>query len=167
MELWDVYTYDRIKTGRTIQRGARLQPGEYHLVADMWIMDCQGRLLIQQRSLEKESAPGLWCCTGGSITAGEESLPGMIREMKEELGVAPDVSNTRMAFSCHGRNSIKDIYVIRQDIPMDAFRLQKEEVIQVKWVSLAELKALVRDESTFHQLGYFDELFAVLDKEAY
>jgi len=165
MELWDIYTYDRIKTGRTAVRGSKLQPDEYHLVADMWIVDSEGRILIQQRSLNKESAPGKWSCTGGSVTAGEESHDCMIREMEEELGVSPDLANTRFAFSCHGRNSIKDIYLIRQDIPMEAFRLQAEEVLQVKWVSFGELKEMVKDESTFHPLGYFEPLFIELEKE--
>ena len=167
MELWDIYTYDRVKTRRTHQRGAMMQPGEYHLVADMWIMNSKGEVLVQQRSLNKESAPGKWSCTGGSVTAGEESYTCMQREMEEELGVAPDLSNTRLAFSCHGHYSIKDVYLIRQDIPMEAFRLQAEEVQQVKWVPLETLKEWVKDENAFHQLGYFDKLFAVLDREVY
>lgn len=166
MELWDVYTYDRVKTGRTVVRGSCMQSGDYHLVADMWIMNSRGQVLIQQRSFDKETAPGLWSCTGGSVTAGEDTYQCMLREMEEELGVKPDLANTRLAFSCHGKNSIKDIYVIRQNIPLDAFKLQKEEVIQVRWVSLPELKQLVTQKGVFHQLGYFEPLFDVLDKEA-
>ena len=165
MELWDVYTYDREKTGRTAIRGSRMQPGDYHLVADMWIMNSQRQVLIQKRSYNKETAPGKWSCTGGSVVAGEDTYTAMRREVEEELGVAPDLQNTRLAFSCHGKNSIKDVYLIRQDIADTAFVLQKEEVLQVRWVSLPELKALTAREEIFHPLGYFEQLFKILEEE--
>lgn len=166
MELWDVYTYDRVKTGRTVVRGSCMQSGDYHLVADMWIMNSRGQVLIQQRSFDKETAPGLWSCTGGSVVAGEDTYTAMCREVEEELGVAPDLEHTRLLFSCHGKNSIKDIYLIRQDIRMEQFSLQKEEVLQVRWVSLDELRNLTQQPEFFHALGYFEPLFEHLNKEA-
>ena len=37
MELWDVYDADRRLTGRTMVRGERFQPGDYHLVVHICI----------------------------------------------------------------------------------------------------------------------------------
>ena len=32
MELWDIYDDNRLKTGRTVERGNPMAPGEYHIV---------------------------------------------------------------------------------------------------------------------------------------
>lgn len=166
MELWDVYTRDRVKTGRVIQRGRQLQPGDYHLVTDIWIMDSRGRLLIQQRSWAKESAPGLWCCTGGSVIAGEDSLQGMQREMREELGVPPDLTHSRVVLTSLGTYSLKDIYLVRQDIPESALSLQAEEVIAARWVTFKELQALTAQPKVFYRLAYLPKLLPILAGEA-
>ena len=34
MELWDVYDKDRIKTGRTMVRGAEFAPDSYYLIKE-------------------------------------------------------------------------------------------------------------------------------------
>lgn len=54
MELWDVYTVDREKTGRTWQRGNRLENGDYHLVIHVCIFNKDGQMLIQQRQPFKD-----------------------------------------------------------------------------------------------------------------
>ena len=65
MELVDLYDEDRIPLGRTAERHAPKGPGEYRIVVHVCIFDSRGRLLIQQRSREKDMGP--WF--------GEESSP--------------------------------------------------------------------------------------------
>ncbi len=42
MELWDVFTADREKTGRTAVRGEGLGAGEYHVVVHIWLVNDGG-----------------------------------------------------------------------------------------------------------------------------
>ena len=49
MELFDLYTRDRVKTGRTMVRGDKVPEGLYRLVVHVCIFDPEGRMLIQQR----------------------------------------------------------------------------------------------------------------------
>ncbi len=162
MEIWDVYDKDRNRTGRTAVRGIEMADGEYHLVVDIWIMNTKGEVLLQKRSMEKETAPGLWCCTGGAAIAGEDSAQAFIREMTEELGVAPAIEHAEIAFSHTKRNCHKDIWFVRQDIPQDAFQLQKEEVEAVRWMTLAQLEQEAKDPATWWQLSYFDTMLGYL-----
>lgn len=162
MEVWDVYDRDRNRTGRTIVRGDVMADGEYHLVADIWIMNTKGEVLLQKRSMEKETGPGLWCCTGGAATAGEDSAQAFVREMTEELGVSPELEHAEIAFSQTNRNYHKDIWFVRQDIPSNAFRLQKEEVEAVRWVTLEELKQVSKNSAVWWRLSYLDTLLAFL-----
>ncbi len=161
-EVWDVYDISRRKADRTVFRGDTLGAGEYHLVVNIWIMNGKNEVLLQKRSMEKETGPGLWCCTGGAAIAGEDSAQAFAREMTEELGVPPDMEHAQIAFSHTRRNYHKDIWFVRQDIPPDAFRLQKEEVEAVRWVTMDELEWEANNAATWWQLSYFDELLAFL-----
>lgn len=92
MELWDLYNEHRELTGRDHIRGEEVPQGFYHLVVDIWIWNCKGEYLISQRSADRPAYPLMWECVGGSVTKGEDSLTGALRETKEEVGLtlSPD-----------------------------------------------------------------------------
>ena len=79
MEVWDLYTEDRVKTGECHVRGDKLPPNRYHLVVNVWIRNSSGQYLISQRSETKSSNPLKYETTGGSVLKGEDSLSGALR----------------------------------------------------------------------------------------
>ena len=85
-ELWDVYTEERVLTGRLQQRGLPIPEGAYHLVVNIWVVREDGRILLTRRDPRKPYG-GWWETTGGSVVAGEDSLQGAIRETGEETGI--------------------------------------------------------------------------------
>ena len=97
-ELWDIYDKNRIKTGRTIERGQPMTENEYHIVVQVWIRNSNGQWLISRRSPGK-SMPLKWEPTGGSVLAGEDSLTGALREVREELGVVLKPDTGRLLYS--------------------------------------------------------------------
>ena len=46
MELWDLYTKDREKTGKTMIRGAKMPADLYHLVVHVCIFNSSGEMLV-------------------------------------------------------------------------------------------------------------------------
>lgn len=46
MEVWDLYTEGRIKTGETHLRGTALPKNRFHLVVHVWIVNAKGEYLI-------------------------------------------------------------------------------------------------------------------------
>jgi 8-oxo-dGTP diphosphatase len=50
------------------------------------LLDARGRVLIAQRPADKELA-GRWEFPGGKLKPGEEPQAGLVRELREELGV--------------------------------------------------------------------------------
>ena len=84
MELFDLYTAEREKTGRTMVRGEAVPEGCYRLVVHVCIFDPEGRMLIQQRQPFKKSWSNLWDITvGGSAVAGDSSRSAAERETME------------------------------------------------------------------------------------
>ncbi|MGE7927870.1 NUDIX hydrolase [Lysinibacillus xylanilyticus] len=86
MEIWDVYDKNKNKTNKRHVRGEKLAGGDYHVVVHVWIKNNKGEILLTKRHPDK-TYPNLWECPGGSILAGESSLDGAIREVKEEIGI--------------------------------------------------------------------------------
>ena len=87
-EYWDIYDKDRNKTGRLAERDVyKLKEGEYHVVTIALILNSKNEMLITRRAPTKKHDPLKWELTGGSIVTGETSLNGMLREIREEIGV--------------------------------------------------------------------------------
>jgi hypothetical protein len=40
MEIWDLYTKDRVRTGRQIRRGEPVPAGFFHLVVHICLFNC-------------------------------------------------------------------------------------------------------------------------------
>ena len=86
-EFWDIYDENRVKTGRTAERDKyEFKEGEYHIVVTGIILNSKYEILISKRAPWKRHG-SLWECNGGSILSGETSLEGILRELKEELGI--------------------------------------------------------------------------------
>ncbi len=83
MEIWDLYTKYREKTGREHIRGEQIPEGCYHLVVHVWIRNSKGEYMISQRAANRPTFPLMWECVGGSVVKGESSIEGAIREAKE------------------------------------------------------------------------------------
>ncbi len=159
MELWDLYTRDRQPTGETHIRGTQLSPERYHLVVHVWIRNSRGEWLISQRAASRPTFPLKWECVGGSVTAGENSLTGALREAKEEVGVDLDPAVGQLVNSTirdHFQD-IKDDWVFTYDGPIDLANATTDEVADMRWMTVEEIRKLYDAGELVHTLGYFFE----------
>lgn len=144
MELWDVYTQDRIKTDKTMERGDTVEPGSYRLVVHACIFNTNGEMLIQQRQPFKAGWPNMWDITvGGCAVSGESSQSAMEREILEEIGLKLDLGNVRPHLTINFESGFDDVYLIEKDIKIDELKLQYEEVQNVKWASASEILRMI------------------------
>ena len=140
-ELWDIYDKNRKKTGKTAERGiTQLQKGEYHIIVTGIIMNSDNQILISKRAEYKEFGL-MWECNGGSILAGETSLEGIIRELKEELGI--EFTKKEAIFLKEIRQdkiepNFKDLWLFRKDIDIKEITFPDGEAIEAKWVTMQE-----------------------------
>lgn len=162
-ELWDLYTANRERTGRTHIRGEALPEGCFHLVVHVWMRNAQGKYLMSQRSADRPTFPLMWETTGGSVLAGEDSLTGALREAREELGVRLDPDKGRLVFSqvrdwVDGERfgDILDVWEFPYDGGAD-LSAADGEVAQARWMAREEIGALLAEGKLVGTLGYFLE----------
>ena len=91
MEYFDICNEAGEPTGKTISREEAHQKGILHRTAHVWILrekDGKQQVLLQKRSIQKDSYPGLYdTSSAGHIPAGEKPMPSALRELNEELGI--------------------------------------------------------------------------------
>lgn len=138
-ELWDIYDKNKKKTGRTAERGVdQLKEGEYHIVVTGIIMNSKNEILISKRAEYKKHG-GMWECNGGSILKGETSLEGILRELKEELGI--EFTEKEAIFLKGIRRDktppdFKDIWLFKSDVEESKITFPDGESTECKWVSI-------------------------------
>lgn len=146
MELFDLYTEDRVKTGRTMVRGTKVPEGLYRLVVHVCIFDHEGRMLIQQRQPFKQGWSNYWDLTvGGCAVAGDTSRTAAEREVREEIGLELDLSDVRPSLTLNFDGGFDDYYVLTQEVDLSVLHLQEEEVQAVRWAAQEEILKMIDD----------------------
>lgn len=145
-EYWNVYDYNRRDTGKLIQRGTPMKQDEYHIVVNVWLKNNNGEYLISQRSPNKTN-PLCWEATGGSILAGETSLQGAVREVKEELGIELDPTDGHFLCSGHRQYDdcpdILDVWLFDCNVPIESIVLQEGETADAKYATKDEIRQMI------------------------
>ena len=159
-ELFDIYDINRNKLGKVGDRYSYVfKEGEYHIVTDIFIFNSNNELLLTRRAPNKKGGL-LWEATGGSVLAGEESIDAIIREVKEELGLSIKKEELILLKELRRDEKIsprfKDLWTIRKDIEIKDLVLQKEEVMDAKWVDIEEFKEMVNKGEVVETID-FDE----------
>ena len=147
MELLDLYSDEREKTGQTIVRGDPVPKGSYLLVVHICIFNPEGQMLIQQRQPFKKGWPGRWdISVGGCATCGDTSRSAAAREVHEELGLEIDFTEIRPTLTVHFERGFDEYYVVTMPLDLNALRLQPEEVKAVRWASKEEILQMIDDD---------------------
>ena len=161
MEKRDLYDEKRNLTGKTIYKGDEVPKGSYITVVLVFIQNSEGKFLIQKRSERKN---GLYATTGGHPKSGENSLQGIITEVKEEIGIDLKPEDVQLYYG--GRSDEErvfwDDYYVKMDIPdISCLKLQEEEVASVHWFSKDEIIDLRKNDMFF--MNHFEEFEVLLD----
>ena len=151
----DLYDANSNVTGLTYYKGDKVPEGYYPMVVMIAIQNSEGKFLMQKRVEEKGGDYGV---TGGHPKSGETPYEGIISEVQEELGL--DISNEEIIefeSGCDGVDCFK-MYYVNTDIDLDKLTLQEEELTEVKWFSIEELKQMVEENIlNENQIDFFEK----------
>ena len=176
-EYFDVLDENGNKTGKIKLRSEVHRDGDWHKGVHIWIINDKGEILLQRRCATKDSNPNMLdISSAGHLTAGDESLSGAIRELKEELNL--DVKPEELQFiktlkrnskytSTFINNEFDDLYILRTTKGIDEMKYQEEEISEIFFVPYKEFKNMVknRKEDLLRHEEEFEILFNLFDKE--
>lgn len=173
-ELVDIYSRDRQKTGKVVERGTFLQPDEYRMFVLAMIERPDHTFLVTQRVMTKHWAAGQFEVSGGGAKSGETSWDAVKREVAEEVGLDVEQSLAQPGKDFHkpvytyfnddparGDNYFVDIYHFHMDIRKEDVTIQPEEVLGFRFASPQEIRLMAESDLFLH----FRRLNEALQKE--
>ena len=174
IEMWDIYDISRKKTGRLAKRGEyEFKEGEFHIVVQAIIMNSKNELLISKRAANKGFGL-MWEFNGGSVLAGETSLEGIIREVKEELGIEFTKKEAIFFKEILGYKiapNFKDMWLFRKDIDIKDITFPDRETIEAKWVNIDEFMKMFEKGEIIPVIDFgieeYNEALKIQQREAY
>ena len=132
----------------------------WHRTTGIWVINSGKQVLCQKRSMRKDQNPGKQeAFFGGHLGPNEDFTESAAREISEELGqtitvgqfvLYPDVGKSDK--SAHKEFQYIFVLILNKDV--ENFQFEKEEIDQLEWVSLDELKKILlntQEESWVHK----------------
>ena len=173
-EMWDIYDINRKKTGRLAERDVyKFKEGEFHIVVQAIIMNSKNELLISKRAANKRFSL-MWEFNGGSVLAGETSLEGIIREVKEELGIEFTKKEAIFFKEILGYKispNLKDMWLFRKDIDIKDITFPDRETIEAKWVNIDEFMEMFKNKEIVPVIDFgikeYNEALKKQQRESY
>lgn len=143
-EIFDIVDENDQIIGQATRHEAHQNPNLIHRVVHVWIINNKNQILIQQRSLTKDKAPGYWDIScGGHIKSGDSPEITVKRELKEELGI-----NVKCMFIKKYVEKFTDqaeMVNLYYAISNGPFKFNEEEITQLKFFSESETQKLIND----------------------
>ncbi len=176
MELLDIVNENNELIGKVEDKEKIHQNGIFHREVAVWIMNKNGEILLQKRATTKKHHPSKWALTAGHVDAGEDVKVAAKRECLEELGInIKELKNICITKNeeIHLNSSQKNNYFGYHffsivDYNINDYKIQKEELSEVKYISLEELKRILdnKDENyVFSKRTYMPQIVKYLYEE--
>ncbi len=162
MEKRDLYDENKQLTGETIYKGQEVPKGRYYITVIVWIQNEKKEFLIQKRVLKKD---GKWSTTGGHPVSGETSKQGIFTEIKEELGLNLESKEIILFKTIKTEDDFVDLYYLKANIDINDVIMQKEEVADVKWATIEEIRTLIKSKEFSDSHAKFFEYCIVTEKK--
>ena len=177
LEYFDILDENGNKTGKTKLRSEVHRDGDWHKAVHIWIINNNGDVLLQRRCATKDSNPNMLdISSAGHLSAGDDSLTGALRELKEELNldINPEdlhfiktLKRTSKYTATFINNEFDDLYILRTNKKIDDMKFQKEEISEIMYVPYKEFKKMVKNKQSdlLRHEDEFEILFNLFDKE--
>ncbi|MBO5349785.1 MAG: NUDIX domain-containing protein [Clostridia bacterium] len=168
-EYVDVLDENGKNTGEVTTRKIAHQKGLCHKISIVALIDENGKLLMQQRSINKDTEPGKWdLSAAGHVDAGQTSEETAVRETYEELGIKINtnelkkVSSFKYIIKINENllvNHFSDLYIVkRPNIDIKNIKMQESEVQQIKMCGLQEFQTMLDNNDTVVATNYCKEI---------
>ncbi len=118
-----------------------LKKEDIYRVSALWITNSNGQILLARRHHTKSHHPRKWGpAVAGTVDEGETYEENIIKEAEEELGlknIEPKIGPKTKTDNEY--RHFTQWYVLNVDMDINQFKIQKEEVEEIRWFSPEEL----------------------------
>jgi len=169
------------KTGEILPRETVHSRELWHEVANIWILNSKGEVLLQLRAPEVELCPNVWdVAVGTHVLPGEDPMAAAQRGLKSELGLDVPTESLKHLFNIQAANPMSNgtkhrvlghIFLLKQDLDVHALNVDSHKITQLIWkpvVSvMADIGSTEASKLYFPREGeYYPQLFDAMLADA-
>ncbi len=156
-EIFDIVN-DSDKVIGSASRNEVHKRGLKHRSVHLLIFNKQGSVLLQKRSIEKDTYPGTWdSSVSGHVDSGENYDEAVIRESWEELGVKFEGIPEKIFKVDACKETDNEFSWVYRHFSEGPFSPNVEEISEIKWFSIENL-----DDSNLQDSSNFSPAFSLI-----
>jgi len=131
-------------------------------VSALWITNRKGEVLLAKRPFNKRRDPNRWGPSVACVLENGQTYLGAIKNAtKKEIGLEGFVTIEGKKLLVTGYNNFYcQLFSSQQDLDIKTFKLNKEEVAEVRWFSRAEIEVELQ-ANPYHFVQAFDKYFSL------
>jgi len=173
----DIVTLNGEPTGDSCMKSFAHEHGLLHASVHIWFYTKSGDILIQKRSKNKDIYPNLWdISVAGHIASKETAIHSAVREIKEEIGLS--IAKESLSYKgiwtekhSHANgmvdHEVHHIYITELSLSLESLIPQKEEVSELKLISIHQLEKSINQKKEFvpHDPNYYMYIINLLREQ--
>ena len=119
---------------------------DIYRVSALWLTNSKGQTLLAKRAAVKDKDPNKWGpAVAGTIDEGETYDINIYKEAEEEIGLmGKKFQKGPKILIKHPRTYFCQWYFVTLDRDIDSFVMQEDEVDELAWVEIEQLKQELR-----------------------
>jgi isopentenyl-diphosphate delta-isomerase len=119
---------------------------DIYRVSALWLTNSKGQTLLAKRAAVKDKDPNKWGpAVAGTIDEGETYDDNIYKEASEEIGLeGVEFTKGSKILITHPRNYFCQWYFVTLDREADTFVMQEDEVDELEWVDVEQMKQELR-----------------------
>ncbi|HSW99390.1 MAG TPA: NUDIX domain-containing protein [Candidatus Saccharimonadales bacterium] len=165
------------KTGQLLGSAEVHKQELWHEVANVWVINSRGEVLLQLRSPEVELCPNVWdVAVGTHVRPAEDPAAAAIRGLHDEIGLTVLPEKLQHLFNIQAANPMHDgrkhkvlghVFLLKQDVDAATLKVDPSKIAELAWKPVSSVMAEIGATDTAAQYfpregTYYPQLFDVL-----
>ena len=142
-EIFDIVDHEDKVIGRASRQEVHRQ-GFLHRSTHLLVFDEQGRVLLQKRSIDKDTFPEKWdSSVSGHVDSGEHYDECIVREAKEEIGLDLEEVPEKLFKVEACEQTAQEFTWVYRTISPGPFTINEKEISEIRWNTRDEVSSLL------------------------
>ncbi len=172
MEYLDEVDENNNLTHRKLPKDDFHKFGKWYREVICLVINNKGEVLLQQRSANKKDKPLEWEVCTGHVSSGELPEEAVMRELKEEVDLNVTKNDLIPLKTLKIKEKINSryhyafsyIFLVKTNKEIKDFKLQEEEVSNIKYIKIEELQDMILNKEKNFTLAVYEEMPEIIEK---